>query len=276
MRITILSPHRDDAAFSCGLTMLALLRAGAQLTVLNVFTQSDYAVDLATVDASMPLMQAVSRARRLEDESFLADLASAAGRDADSVQLVDLDELDAPLRLAVQTERVLESPLTTDEVALQAKQLAERASRLLRDEDCVFAPLALGDHIDHRVVREAARLAVAPGELCLYEDLPYAARISFSERKAQTNVAIRSNSGERMIRYTLRLQNGPHLKSRFAVHYPSQIAPEVAEEMARYAAEGCIGIAGAEHWWATPATGVRLAELLQHAAEAGTSIEEHR
>lgn len=256
--------------------MVALLRAGAAVTVLNVFTRSDYAVDLSTVDLSLPLADAVSHARRLEDERFVAEVASASGRDSASVRLLDLAELDAPLRLAVQTERVLESPLTEQQVQQQARHLSAQLSPLVRDEDVLFAPLALGDHIDHRVVREAARMLERPDRLCLYEDLPYAARLSPGERKDATHLAIGSNEGGQLAAYRLRMQDGPHLKSRFALHYPSQIAPAVAEEMARYAAKECIGDAGAEHWWATPATALRFAELLRDAAEPGTSIEERR
>ena len=275
MRITILSPHRDDAAFSCGLTLVALLRAGAKVTVLNVFTRSDYAVQWDTIDSTLPLVDAVSRARRLEDERFVADLASAAGRESASVCLYDLQQLDAPLRLAVLTERVLEAPLTDEEVRHQAKQLAAQLSPL-QQADVVFAPLALGDHIDHRIVREAAKLAAPADRLCQYEDLPYAARLSSKQRKEQTVLAIPSNGAAECVGYTLRLQHGPHLKSRFAMHYSSQIAPEVAKEMAQYAAQGCIGSAGAEHWWAMPATSLRIATLLRDAAVEGTFIEEQR
>ena len=43
MQVVVLSPHRDDAAFSCGLLLGALLAAGAGVTIVNVCTVSDYA-----------------------------------------------------------------------------------------------------------------------------------------------------------------------------------------------------------------------------------------
>ncbi len=255
--------------------MLALLRAGARLTVLNVFTRSDYAVDLRTVDTALPLVDAVSRARRLEDERFLADVAAMAGREPGSVILQDLGDLDAPLRLSVRTEAVLEAPLTADEVQEQATHLAGRLTSG-PEPDLLFAPLALGDHIDHRISREASRLACVAERLCFYEDLPYAARLSSTERKEQTIYAISSNSASLFSGWRLQIPEGRHLKSRFAKHYPSQIAPEVAEEMGLYAGEGCEDGAGAERWWAMPPAGTRVARLLQQCAAPGTLFEEQR
>ncbi len=44
------------------------------------------------------------------------------------------------------------------------------------DADLVIAPLALGDHIDHRIAQAAAR-RVGIAAMAFYEDLPYAARL---------------------------------------------------------------------------------------------------
>ena len=273
MRVTILSPHRDDAAFSCGLTMYALLQAGAQFTVVNVFTQSDYAVDLRTVDPSLPAVEGVSLARLGEDERFLADIAGLADREPASVQLVDLEQLDAPLRLAVRTEQVLEAPLTAAEVQQQATDLAARFAAL-PPCDLVFAPLALGDHIDHRIVRQAARLCHTPDHVCFYEDLPYAARLMPTGEKEQRNRATAWNCGANSRLQTLHVPGGPHLKQRFAMHYPSQIAPVVAAEMASYAAQWSRQGSGAERWRASAAAAAAVDRQLQRLPGSGAQLEE--
>ena len=273
MRIAVLSPHRDDAAFSCGLNLYGALSAGAEVEIVNVFTRSDYAVDLRTVEPNLPQIDAISRARRLEDEAFIADLAAFAGREASSVRLLDLDLLDAPLRLTVQTERVLESPLTPAEVARQAAELAAQL-RAVEEFDLVFAPLALGDHIDHRIVREAAGFCVAASRLALYEDLPYAGRIPPRERKEQTIHAMRSNPAHDFAPYALHLPDGPHLKRRFAMHYPSQIAAEVADEMASYAERGSQSGVGVERWYAQASVARQFADWLGAASVSCTLVEE--
>ncbi len=274
MRIAILSPHRDDAAFSCGLNMFALLQAGAEFTVINVFTRSDYAVDLQTVPPALPRVDAVSQARRLEDERFVADIASFAGREPEAVRLHDLHWLDAPLRLTVETEQVLQAPITDAEVHAQATELAAQLLSL-RSFDLVFAPLALGDHIDHRVAREAVKLCTTVDRLCLYEDLPYAAWLSL-DGKDPPFEGISSGQHQEFVRYALHLPHGPHLKRRFAKHYPSQISVEVADEMASYAAQWGCGITGVERWWATPPAGTRILELLRTASVACSVVEEQQ
>ncbi|WP_419804269.1 PIG-L family deacetylase [Terriglobus sp.] len=274
MRVAILSPHRDDAAFSCGLIMLALLHAGADLTVVNVFTRSDYAVDLQTVDPALPQVDAVSRARRLEDEHFVEDITASVGRDSGSVQLHDFGWLDAPLRLNIKTERVLEAPLTDAEVEQQAAGLAAQIA-CLPLFDAVFAPIALGDHIDHRIVRQAAGRCTAADRLCFYEDLPYAARLTSAERKHQAFRAVPSNPTQHFLPHALHLPNGPHLKKRFAMHYPSQIAEGVADEMASYAEQWSSGT-GVERWWATRSLGAMVAGLLQSASVPCSLVEEQQ
>ncbi len=262
MRVAVLSPHRDDAAFSCSLTTHALLLAGAMVTVVNVFTESSYAVDMRTIDSTLTLVEGVSAARLREDQTFLADAVRAAGRDTDAMQLHDLHRLDAPLRLSVATEQVLASPITADQVASQARDLAAELS-FLSAFDIVFAPLALGDHIDHRIVRQAARLLLPTGKVCWYEDLPYAARLGAEQRKTEALRAVPSTPTAEYRLYRLHLPHAPHLKKRFSMHYPSQIAPEVADEMARYAAQFATrGDEGAERWWALPASADRIGHTI--------------
>lgn len=275
MRVAILSPHRDDAAFSCGLTMLALLQAGAVVTVLNVFTRSDYAVDLATVDPALVPVDAISRARRVEDERFVADMRVAAGCAIHAMGLQDADMLDAPLRLSVQTERVLESPLTAEQVHKEATSVLAELG-VLDAYELVFAPLALGDHIDHRIVRNAAVLGTGLDRLCLYEDLPYAARLPSGERKKQLISAMESNGLERFGPVALHMQHGPHLKKRFAMHYPSQIAESVADEMSDYGTGLSHAGSGAERWWATPAAIRTFAGWLQQGRATCKLIEEQK
>ena len=72
MKIFVLSPHRDDAAFSLALSITHWLSVGHEVTVINVFTRSLYApyADSEAMPASARLDH-VSTLRRHEDRAAL-------------------------------------------------------------------------------------------------------------------------------------------------------------------------------------------------------------
>ena len=72
MIFVVLSPHRDDAAFSLGLAVDSWLAAGHSVSVLNFFTQSAYAPysDVETLHAN-DRVSFVSAVRRREDVAIL-------------------------------------------------------------------------------------------------------------------------------------------------------------------------------------------------------------
>ena len=93
MKILILSPHRDDAAFSLGLAIDTWLAAGHRVQVLNFFTQSLYAPysDAESLHQN-DRVSFVSAVRRREDIAWNKLLR-------DRLEFHDLDLQDAPLRL---------------------------------------------------------------------------------------------------------------------------------------------------------------------------------
>ena len=105
---------------------------------------------------------------------------------------------------------------------------------VLPRHDLVLAPSALGGHIDHRLVRQAAQQAVGASSLVFYEDLPYACRMTSAEREAVTpgyGSLCEAWLGDTALR---------GWKRDYALCYPSQIARDVAEEMERYAQEHAV------------------------------------
>ena len=72
LKILVLSPHRDDAAFSLSIAITNWLTARHSVIVLNVFTRSRYAPfsDAAFVHENDELSY-VSAMRLREDEHFL-------------------------------------------------------------------------------------------------------------------------------------------------------------------------------------------------------------
>lgn len=213
--LTVISPHRDDAALSLAATLDALAARGAAITVVSCFTHSAWAPRLAG-----PLeAEAVSAAREREDAAYVATLGRGA-------RLVSLGLDDAPLRRPAETvfEPVgaLDAPAAHDLLRLLAEAAAAAAW---------VAPLALGGHVDHRLTRDAAAAACRGRPLAWYEDLPYAFALSDREIAAEV-AALQARHGLR-----LRPLRIPHPRplavwQAGVACYPTQFAVSEIGEMA--------------------------------------------
>ena len=99
--LVILSPHRDDAAFSTGTLLQVAAAAHLPVTILNIFTISAYA-PFAEPGLSP---EAVTALRLAEDRAVIRHLSAATS-------LRDLSLLDAPLRLEIRDDQVVSGPLS--------------------------------------------------------------------------------------------------------------------------------------------------------------------
>ena len=149
MGTLILSPHLDDAALSCS----AYMQAVHDVTIATIFARSE--------------PDAQYRHRRDEDTRACRMLGARP---------IHLDFLDAPYRSAeyrgfegIIFGRAAEYDTTVQEIAKVIRRLIRRHS-----PDRLLAPLAAGNHVDHRIVRDAALIAADPARLLFYEDRPYA------------------------------------------------------------------------------------------------------
>lgn len=248
MKIVVVSPHRDDAAFSLGLSIEAWTAASHSVTVLNCFTQSSYA-PFSDVEALHPndRVSFVTAIRRKEDVAWGKLLG---GR----VHFHDLDLLDAPLRLACPADEVLTMSIRPGDraVARVAGALAKLAAKASPNELAVLVPWALGGHIDHRVVHEAALQAFAehPVPLALYEDLPYAtwngAAEELQERSAHSVLEVQPAFA---CPPAPEAETAVERKARMADRYDSQIDSGTVRSIAEFARI----YGGRERLWANPA-----------------------
>ncbi len=173
-----LSPHLDDAVLSCGGLIHAQVRAGQPVVVVTLcagqpgagpgsaFAQSLHA-RWGTVAA-----EAVSD-RQAEDRAALARLG-AAGR---HLAVPDCIYRTHPLtgQALYASEEALWGPLDPAEESL-VQQCAATLGEILRryPGSQFYAPLGLGQHVDHQLARRAAALTGAVS--AYYEDYPYADR----------------------------------------------------------------------------------------------------
>lgn len=175
MRWIYLSPHFDDVVLSCGGLVCEQVRAGQSVQVWTICAGqppagaplSGFAQQLHDRWQTGPEAALI---RRLEDE--------AAGRVLGATT-VYWDLPDCIYRrlpdgsFLVNGEDDLWQPLHPQETGVAAALSAWLKAGLLPDDQLV-APMTLGSHVDHHLVRAAAE---ATGRrLAYYADYPYAIR----------------------------------------------------------------------------------------------------
>lgn len=167
------SPHLDDAAFSCGGTMALLAERGWRTVLATVFTRSvrsptGFALE-CQLDKGLPPDVDYMALRREEDRLFAQRARVGA--------VIWLDLPEAPHRGYGSAPALFSGVLEGDEIWRAA---AGHLLGLLEawKPDVVFAPQALGAHADHlQVVRAVRELHdLVPPEVVWYRDTPYAAR----------------------------------------------------------------------------------------------------
>ncbi len=176
-RPVYLSPHLDDAVLSCGGVIRQQAKEGRQPLVITTFAGAPEARELSPFAEQLHSRWGLSAdtvARRCcEDATALSFLGA---------QYEHWDYLDCIYRQHPQSGEFLYA----SEAALfgevhQAEQgLADELKRRLEsllpmDTSLVFAPLAVGHHVDHQLVSRAALCLRRHGfHVRFYEDFPYA------------------------------------------------------------------------------------------------------
>lgn len=145
MTSLFVSPHFDDVALSCVAHVRRACERG-RVVVLTVFA------------AGQP-----------EREGENREALSMLGAES-----VVLPFADAPARLAVQPSFASLLLTRYDCEERDCNEIARAIAAVQRQvkATCVFLPLGVGGHVDHRVVHAAHR--ALPGEIRFFEDRPYA------------------------------------------------------------------------------------------------------
>jgi LmbE family N-acetylglucosaminyl deacetylase len=242
LKILVLSPHRDDAAFSLSLSISHWLSVGHRVTLLNVFTRSLYAPysDADTVHENDRLTY-ISAMRKKEDESFLRRLPG--------LTMIDLNLKDAPIRLRCDSAIVCDMDVDPNDTAIPKIQKAMTAQvDAARPLHAIVVPLALGHHVDHRVVRDAILPFATKLPTAFYEDLPYATRdgVRIDLTRFREDESARLHEPLHPV-----LVHGTHtqpsaFKLKIATLYASQIDQQLAETIASFSHR----YQGAERLWA--------------------------
>ena len=219
-RLTILSPHRDDAVFSLAFFLDRLAGRQMRITVVNIFTRSAYGPRCA-------LDHETSEDRRLRISMLRAHEDRRAFRILNpEIRVLDHSLLDAPLRRETPVESVLgpnSVPVLEAETKLLARRLLPHITHSL-----ILCPLGLGGHVDHLTVKAAA-LNLSPGRrLAFYEDVPYVRWSSGDEMRHRID-----ETGLQLQSYFVRTDRNSWYKARLAAQYQSQISKKEASTIGR-------------------------------------------
>jgi LmbE family N-acetylglucosaminyl deacetylase len=176
-RTVFLSPHLDDAALSCGGLICSQALSGTPVLVVSVFAGLPAVLSVSPLAAELHERWGNTTnpagARRQEDQRAMRLLG------ADCLHLGYLDAIyraEGESSLYVADEELFASPRPS-EAGLLAKIVSELGSLHIGEHTTLFAPLAVGNHVDHQLVRDAAlTLEIPSRSVVFYEDYPYVER----------------------------------------------------------------------------------------------------
>ena len=253
MKITVVSPHRGDAAFALGLSIGAWLREGHAVEVVSCFTRSEFAPysDVGSVHRN-DRVSFVTAVRKREDEEWRKQLERLARDGAAKFTITDLNLKDAPLRLHVGAGDVFGRAADASEKVVSKIRLAQERSKA----GAWVLPLGLGGHVDHVTARDVALSALATDvAVAFYEELPEAGGVTGDEAidaaVVQLTLAVQSKL-EPVLEGGAELsdvEDAVAKKRRVAWCYDSQIDEAATTEIAEF----CRRFEGRERIWANAA-----------------------
>jgi LmbE family N-acetylglucosaminyl deacetylase len=178
-----LSPHLDDGALSCGGAIARHSAAGVRVLVVTICTAvpplegpfSSFAEDqhrrwkLSPTEGAQARLHEDSLAmEHLIADSMWAGMSDAIYRRPD----------------AYDSEEAIFGEPAPDDPLLPALRTFIRALRDRVPRATLYAPLGVGNHVDHQITYAAA-LAGAGKAIAFYEDFPYIATHGALERRMQ-------------------------------------------------------------------------------------------
>lgn len=174
MKILVLSPHADDAVFSCHDHMRHWVNQGHTVTVCTIF--SKFNPTTLNPDAERYMKHsgftsttAFEEARKKEDRAALGTLG---------IHLLCADFVDGAFRLYggrlnYPSFGKLFSGLLSAQDDELTRQVISYMHTLGMRFDRVLAPIGMGSHADHLLTALCAKQAVPKNKLHFYYDAPY-------------------------------------------------------------------------------------------------------
>lgn len=201
-RAVFLSPHLDDAVFSCGGLIAKLAQSGERVLIVNIF--SEYA----------------EKSDRHEEEFRVADFLN--------IDILHLGELDAVFRNKSYKSLLQMFSRVDSADRLNLPGLANKLKNLLGGitYDTIYAPLGVGWHVDHLLTHELSQLIGEKTKICYYEDAPYillpnftAYRLAQFGAKPMPNLAGAARAGGRVMMSSAAIHKFSRSPFRFLIRW---------------------------------------------------------
>lgn len=178
MKWIYLSPHLDDAIYSCGALIDQQVKQGLQVEIWTIFAGQFDARKLTSFAKDIHRRWGTGllsvQARRIEDQKACAFLGV-------SPHYFNFHDVIYRYTPEDNPEIVVDNDLFRDYETRDA-QLKEKIKSVLRsslnelDTIQVCAPFGLGNHIDHQILRKAVDEMLPDNLVYYYADFPYVVR----------------------------------------------------------------------------------------------------
>jgi LmbE family N-acetylglucosaminyl deacetylase len=258
-RHLFLSPHYDDIALSTGATVRRLADHGLTPETLVVFGSEP--------DRGQPLSNFAQQLHQAWGLTANQVIASRYAEESAAAQVLGAKTRVLPFRDAIYRGHVYLSdddlfgvPATTEAslpgAIVDSLQLGESPDSGTR----IYAPLAVGKHVDHQLVHQTAKnLARTGWEVWFYEDIPYSLKPHALENRLAEIVEAAESRLEPVA--TVAAEPVWERKIDAILCYPSQLETvfkqyvgvgtsrgEISEALSRYAASVGDGTLVERYW----------------------------
>ncbi len=174
MNILILSPHADDAVFSCGDHIIKWRKQLVNVTVCTIFT--DFQTPIMSKDARSLLnhsgfsnINSFKKARNEEDKNALSYMKT----NFTSPHLTDGAFRAVKNKLVYKSFNELFSGKISRLDEITIKKLSHFLHVTKINYHLIIAPLGIGNHVDHLITSLCAKKCIPANKLAFYIDVPY-------------------------------------------------------------------------------------------------------
>jgi LmbE family N-acetylglucosaminyl deacetylase len=188
--------------------------------------------------------------RLREDEHFVRRITQDLPKGLKNHQhMVDLNLKDAPIRLRIPLQDLSDTPVNPADHAIEKIRKAIDKQSESSGIEALVLPAALGNHVDHLTVREAALPFTSMLPSAFYEDLPYAT----THPSAATDLEFLRESAEQrhdpLSPVLYQIESAVERKRKLILGYASQIDDDAGALIGDFAAR----YNGGERLWANQA-----------------------
>jgi LmbE family N-acetylglucosaminyl deacetylase len=174
--------------------------------------------------------------RLREDEHFLRRITQNLPKGLkNNLHMVDLNLKDAPIRLRIPLEELSDTPVNSADHAIEKIRKALTKQSEAGTMNALVLPAALGSHIDHLTVREAAISFTTQIPAAFYEDLPYATTHPSAATDLEILREAAVNRNEPLAPVIYQIESAVERKQKLVLGYASQIDDEAGALISNFA-----------------------------------------